>query len=414
MSVNYNSGFKIFSWNVGGARSNAFSRSLRLALQLHRPDFVILLEPQISGEVANKVCEKLGYPDVIQVEANGRSGGIWLFWNAKNFGISIDSAGSQHLTLSVLKDNNRRWKLTAMYASPRQQFQKLLWKCLIEESKNIEYPWVLTGDFNAILSPFETTGQTTTRTLRRCKRFGDWINEAELVDLGFSGPNQTWCRGGQVQTYRASRLDRSLCNMEWNKVFPNTTVVHLARLSSDHNPILTTVPTQGATHPSSKHFNFEAAWLTHADFQKFLNDNWNGQNLNLPSALQEFSDRLQSWSKLVFGSVFQRKKRLVARIEGIERKLALSFHPGLAKLHTKLAAELEKTMEHEELYWFQRARESWVKYSERNTTYFHQIANIRRRLNIIECLKNVDGEWIRDIQKLAKLVFDFFSNLYLQ
>ncbi|CAL1387360.1 unnamed protein product [Linum trigynum] len=41
------------------------------------------------------------------------------------------------------------------------------------------------------------------------------------------------------------------------------------------------------------------------------------------------------------------------------------------------------------------------------------MTKIRRRLNKIECLKNENGEWIQDKQELAKLVFDFFANLYL-
>ncbi|CAL1387359.1 unnamed protein product [Linum trigynum] len=105
------------------------------------------------------------------------------------------------------------------------------------------------------------------------------------------------------------------------------------------------MPTQGGTHPSPKLFKFEAAWLTHYDFQNFLNNNWNGQGNNFHLALQELFTSLVAWNKSVFGNVFQRKKRLVARIEGIERILATSFQPGLAKLHAKLEEELDKTME---------------------------------------------------------------------
>ncbi|CAL1412960.1 unnamed protein product [Linum trigynum] len=363
--------------------------------------------------MANKICEKLGFPNVLRVEAQGRSGGIWLFWNSQNFCVQVVSAGSQHLSVRVSKGNQAPWMLTAVYASPRQQLQRPLWNAIIEQSKQVDCPWILTGDFNSILHPDEKTGPPSPATFRRCKRFGEFLNEAELVDLGFSGPRFTWTRGKESDTYKASRIDRSICNLEWNEGFPNTSVTHLARLSSDHHPILTTVSNQGGSNLSMRRFKFEAAWFTHEDFLSFLADSWDPLNA-LPMALQDLSKKLQLWNTSNFGNVHQRKKRLVARIEGIERRLANSFSPGLLKLHTKLEKELDKTMEQEELIWFQRAREHWVKFGERNTAYFHQLANIRRRRNKIDCLKNINGEWVSEKDELLQLVYNFFSELYLQ
>ncbi|CAL1355512.1 unnamed protein product [Linum trigynum] len=413
MFVTMSNSFKLFSWNVGGAGGKAFARSLKLALQLHRPDFVILLEPQVSGEVANRVCDRMGFSDVARVEANGRSGGVWVFWNGGSFTVHIASAGPQHLSLMVEKPNSPNWLLTAVYASPRQQEQKLLWNFLVNQSKEVACPWILTGDFNAILMPEEKSGAPTAATLQRCRRFSDWINLAELVDLGFSGPAFTWSRGHETSSYKASRLDRSLCNLAWNEAFPSTSVIHLPRLSSDHNPILTMVLPQGVPSQLPRKFKFEAAWLTHDSFNDLLTSSWNTQ-VALPQALQDFASKLQDWNCSVFGNVHHRKMRLLARTGGIEKRLAIAFCPGLAKLHSKLGAELEKTLEQEELLWFQRAREKWVKFGECNTAYFHQIAKIRRRANKIACLKNDNGDWIHDMQELKTLVFNFYIDLYTQ
>ncbi|CAL1388052.1 unnamed protein product [Linum trigynum] len=408
-SVNIN----ILAWNVGGAGSKRFSRALKLVIQSYKPDFVILLEPQISGNAANAVCDKLGFPDVIRVEAEGRQGGIWVFWDARRYNAQIISACPQHVTIRISQSHMPDWILTAVYASPHPSQQQPLWSRLTALSKGISIPWILTGDFNAIRSPTEKSGAASMATFRRCRIFNDRINGADLVDLGYSGPNFTWTRGENSDTYRASRIDRSLCNIQWNSVFPNTTVRHLPRLNSDHNPILTSFALQGQSPHSSRSFKFEAAWLTHKDFLNTIAGTWDSTR-PLPSALHSLSIALQDWNRDTFGNVQQRKRRLLGRIHGVERHLSRSFSPGLAKLHSKLEAELDSVLEQEELIWYQRSREHWVKFGERNTSYFHQQANIRRRKNRITALRDQTGVWIDEPQELADMVFEFYTNLYLQ
>ncbi|CAN1272305.1 hypothetical protein LINPERPRIM_LOCUS14502 [Linum perenne] len=46
-----------------------------------KPKIVILVEPRVSGTTAQKVCDKLGFDDIIQVEVVGFAGGIWLLWH---------------------------------------------------------------------------------------------------------------------------------------------------------------------------------------------------------------------------------------------------------------------------------------------------------------------------------------------
>ncbi|CAL1372535.1 unnamed protein product [Linum trigynum] len=266
---------KIFSWNVGGAGSKAFSRALKLAIQSHRPDFVVLQEPQISGEAANRVCDRLGFPNSIRVEAEGRMGGVWVFWDAGVFSVELFSACTQQISLRVSQPTGSSWMLTAVYASPRMSEQSRLWDSIVAQSHYIDIPWLLTGGFNAISSPDEKSGPPKSNTLRRCQVFTDRMNLAELVDLGFSGPKYTWSRGDQQQTYKASRLDRSLCNLRWNTSYPNTSVVHLPRFHSDHNPILTTVELQQGHQSLPRQFKFEAAWLTNDSLQEVVTESWN-------------------------------------------------------------------------------------------------------------------------------------------
>ncbi|CAL1358713.1 unnamed protein product [Linum trigynum] len=239
------------------------------------------------------------------------------------------------------------WMLTAIYASPQANRQRPLWDNISAQSKSIDIPWLLTGDFNAIRVPSEKSGAASVATLRRCRIFNERINEAELVDLGYSGPNFTWTRGEESGTYKASRIDRSLCNTLWNAVFPNTNVRHLSCLNSDHNPILTSFATQGHSFHPPRAFKFEAAWLTDNTLLNTIAGAWD-PSAPLPNSLLALSSVLQTWNRDVFGNVQQKKRRLLGRIHGVEKRLSEAFHPGLAKLHSKLEAELDVVLEQED------------------------------------------------------------------
>lgn len=62
-------------------------------VSMHHVSVLIILEPRISGEQANKVCRKLGFSDYFRVEAEGFSGGIWLLWNSNQ--IEVEAYSSQ-------------------------------------------------------------------------------------------------------------------------------------------------------------------------------------------------------------------------------------------------------------------------------------------------------------------------------
>ncbi|CAL1410321.1 unnamed protein product [Linum trigynum] len=255
-------------------------------------------------------------------------------------------------------------------------------------------------------------GACSGATLRRCQLFCQWMDEAELIELGFQGPQFTWFRGDTLSTRKASRIYRSLCNAAWNLNFPNTTVQHLPKFHSDHLPILTSVQShQDPNLSTTRSFKFEAVWATDDRFSKFLADNWS-QDLPLQQALEAVTPKLMQWSKDVFGSIHKRKMRLLARLQGITTRLATSFNPGLLKLQIRLEKDLDEVLAQEELIWFQRAKENWVTLGEQNTSYFHHQATRRRRRNKIMTLRAANGDWIEDQQEPLHMILSFYTTLY--
>ncbi|KAJ8440420.1 hypothetical protein Cgig2_017653 [Carnegiea gigantea] len=70
------------------------------------------------------------------------------------------------------------------------------------------------------------------------------------------------------------------------------------------------------TTQAQKPFRFQAAWPSHAQFEKFLRDNWCHQ-IALYLALKHLAESLDKWNKMVFGNLFKHRNELWARLEGM-------------------------------------------------------------------------------------------------
>lgn len=245
----------------------------------------------------------------------------------------------------------------------------------------------------------------------RCESFLSWINECNLIDLGFIGPRFTW-RGPQWQgmdrVYK--RLDRALCNISWRTRFDEAVVMVLPRTNSDHHPLLVTM--QGVPISSvNKPFRFEASWIKHTCFPEFLHSVWN-QDKPFLQNLDNLSMMLPTWNKDVFGNIFSKKRSLLARLNGIQKALSLRSNPFLENLELALQKEYQQVLSQEELLWFQKSRAEWIKDGDRNTRYYHTKTIIRRRRNKVLSLRNSEGDWIFDQSLLRENVVLYYKNLF--
>ena len=181
-------------------------------------------------------------------------------------------------------------------------------------------------------------------------------------------------------------------------------------MSSDHSPLL--VKTYGSHAGTLQpQFKFQSAWLTHLNFNNVVKKQWK-DNIPFTQNIIQLSAALWEWNRNQFGNVFQRKRKLWARLEGVQRKLTKKKIFGMIKLERKIQKELETTLQREELIWYQRSREDWIASGDRNTKFYHASTLVRRSRNKIESLKNANGEWITALAELENMIQEYYKNLF--
>lgn len=116
----------------------------------------------------------------------------------------------------------------------------------------------------------------------------------------------------------------------------------LTRVSLDHHLLL--IRLNGAP-PSftNKPFRFEASWLKDDNFSKFLKLSWEN-NRPFQQNISKLSLLLPCWNINVFRNIYNKKRSLMARLNGIQRACANGFNPFLDNLEKDLQKELGEVL----------------------------------------------------------------------
>ncbi|KAK8701867.1 hypothetical protein V6N13_020245 [Hibiscus sabdariffa] len=339
-----------------------FLNALRQYLRDNKPDVVGLVEPCISGYKADSIISSLRFPHSHRIEAAGFSGGLWLCWfNVVSIDILVNHFQFIHFRINCVADECSSLA-TLIYASSNATKRKILWSHLGQLASTIHQPWLLFGDFNATLSADDRIGCAPSTT--PCSVFRQFLFDFSLQDMDFSGPEFTWQRG-QAQ----ARLDRFLCNSYWDEAYPESSVMHLLRMRSDHQPLLLWVglfPTNRSKPP----FRYFTGWQYHERFRELIQDNWIHSG-PLPMTIRTFTAAAELWNAHVF-----------------------------------------ELLHYEELLWRQKSCSDWIQLGDRSTSYFHKKAKIRKVRNRITSLKISDGSWCDDEVILKDEAVAYYKSLF--
>ncbi|KAK2639940.1 hypothetical protein Ddye_027735 [Dipteronia dyeriana] len=289
----------------------------------------------------------------VQIEGFRQFGGAWF-----TRGVGVDSEGASNGLITLWKED--RFLVKACISSRSciilvGELAKILFLIL----------WVIGGDFNTVLF------------------------QSERVGVGLNL--------GDMESFRRFILQNQ---------------TGLFRSLSDHNPnLLSDLKMDKGPIP----FRFYNNWLEEKALMKealmgWVNCKENGSNgVVLRSKLKASKIGIKNWLVM--------HKEPEVNSKALESQLGLkdsqAVHHGCtdqSKFQKRsLIEELWKALHREEQLWRQKSRVDWLKESNRDTSFFHFMANGRRKSNFIGEIFH-EGALCSDHVSIRKSVYRSFSN----
>ena len=189
----------------------------------------------------------------------------------------------------------------------------------------------------------------------------------------------------------ASRLDRFLISDQWEDHFSVVTQYALPRLVFNHNPIVLKV---GGFSLGKSPFRFESMWLKIEGFKDLVRSWWNGYSVEgyishcIAEKLKALKKDLKDWNREVVGNVSFNRVEAFSRLQCWEAKENENpLTPGEAEAKKLAIVDYKKWALLEETSWRQKSREIWLREGDKNTKYFHKMANARARRNFLSKIR---------------------------
>ena len=199
-------------------------------------------------------------------------------------------------------------------------------------------------------------------------------------------------------------------NPSWCLLYPEVKVSHLTRCRLDHCPVLLELQPTGWSY-RYRPFKFQRFWLSDVTFPKVVENAW-VRSSGLNEAIDTFQREATAWNKSHFGNIFARKRKIMARLNGIQRVVAVRPSSSLLDLENNLLKELDVELGQEQDLWTLKLRINWMVQGDRNTAFFHVSTLVRRKRNQISAIKNGVGEWLYADAKIMEYIRKGFIDIY--
>ncbi|CAN1222282.1 hypothetical protein LINGRAPRIM_LOCUS538 [Linum grandiflorum] len=277
----------------------------------------------------------------------------------------------------------------------------------------IKTPFVICGDFNAILAHSEkqsfVNSHANNTDIRSIDGFHHFVLRLSLTDLRPYGPFFTW---SNRQTHEVkSRLDRFLLSPNWMSNFPLSHIQHLSDNGSDHRAIF--LSNTNCYYGPKRYFSFDQRWLTNSEANFIVSQAWRS-SVPLGSKLFIIHNKLKVLRHALVDWQKRGSSNSARNIKNLKNEIALlKSGPGIQWDNIRaLEKKLEQELRLEDSYWKTKARKQWMVQGDRNTKYYHRIANSNRQKMHIPKIKDDLGSFCYSEKDKQLIAIDYFKRMY--
>lgn len=98
---------------------------------------------------------------------------------------------------------------------------------------------------------------------------------------------------------------------------------HLPKTKSNHCPIPVKMD-RGEYGTQNHPFRFQLAWFTHDSFDEIMDQHWRGSG-PMDDLIAKFTRELGVWNREISGNIFIRKRKLLAKLNGVQIALGKRY-----------------------------------------------------------------------------------------
>ena len=367
------------------------------------PDILFLQETKNPDTFVLNKTDALGYEFKQFVPPTGHgAGGLALFWKS-NVKLHVLSSNANFID-TCIEAEGKTFYVAFVYGNTDKNERRIFWEQMVALMNARDSPWLITGDFNDILSNTEKEGGPE-RAEGSFSDLRSFYSEGDLYDLPHSGDLLSW-RGVRGDYLVRCRLDRAAANSSWAELFPTAWSQYLPLEASDHRPLITVFDT--STKKRKGLFRYDRRLKDNQEVKKLVDEIWkqaSGRPIRDKIALTRTA--IVEWSKTQY-----RNSRLIIEAKKQELDSALSSTVNDAEVIKKINADLLAAYRAEEEFWRQRSRLLWLKLGDRNTGYFHAVSKNRKRLNSFSVIEDAAGNMVYKEGQIAQVITNYYQALF--
>ena len=403
-------------WNLRGAGKKGISTCITDIISDFNVDFIGLQET-MKQRYTPAFFRRIDPNNLFfwkWIPSVGKSGGILCGARYDSLGVQNVKMGD-HMILMNLWDNKKkcRWSVITVYGPAHENMKSAFLAEMASFCNAVDGPYIIGGDFNILRHCGEKNKPVVLP--HSSDLFNEVIHSLALREIHMKGGCYTWSNNHSSPTLE--KLDRVLMSPDWEDMFPLVFVQKVVKEQSDHN-VLILQSGENMVSVRKWEFKFNNSWLKNPDFLPLIQSLWM-QPVNsldpidvLNIKLKRVKKYLKGWGANIFGNNKKRKKELKEKLENLENlEEEVGLAPDEQELRTSINIELFKMYEEEENYWYQRAHGRWLLEGDLNTSYFHKIANGRKRKNTVLCLKNGE-DMVEGTKDLLDLATNYYKDLF--
>ncbi|XP_026416875.1 uncharacterized protein LOC113312326 [Papaver somniferum] len=304
--------------------------------------------------------------------------------------------------------------VSGVHAHVKKSQRKFLWSEM-EIISQLQKPWVVLGDFNAIISPEEKFGGKAPNRISMMD-FIHCLNEYNLIQAPSTGQQYTWSNCEQGTKRILCVIDRVVFNSLWLQKYGDWGYKVGLRIVSDHAPLLcgcASIP-----RPKNVPWIFQKMWIDHPSFLSEVKKVWTENIIGDPSfifmqKLKKLKKFLSEWNWSVFGNINTKIKEAEDKVQ---KAMELSDQNPLNEdlLANLVAAQNEHATREVQANTLMRlkSRAKWIKDGSANTAYFHARMKIKQARNTISELEDANGNIINDQSQIADTLVKHFQQKF--